>query len=194
MFYAPVFCGSFCLERAPFTGSRACRCRCFCRTQKPLVQEFRYEIEEHVEDRHQIFVPFQGFRKVIPKQRGEGRKDSIIGQNLQHGHGHVCGRMKGEFAVERKIPDDAQQQGDQVAGPIAPCGDLVEQRKAAKLDQPRTGGKTANFINLSASFIVLSSCSHRLFYNASVSPTPTSCTSKAPHSACFTAREVQWQG
>ena len=141
-----------------FLGRTACgfiAVDAFAEDEKALIQEFRREIDDHIEDRHQVFVPLQRLCKVIPKQRGERREYRIVSEDLQHGNGYIRRRVEGELAVERKVPEYAEQQRDQVAGPIVPGGDLVEQRKTAEFNQACTGGEYCEFRNLSASFIVV---------------------------------------
>ena len=49
--------------------------------------------------------------------------------------------------IRREVPDDRQDECDQVAGPVAPAAEFVEQREAAHLNDAGTDGKEEKLSN-----------------------------------------------
>ena len=68
--------------------------------EKPLIQELRGEIQQHVYNRYHVFVPRQAAGQVIPQKGGQGREDHVVGGNLCHGHGYVSSGLEGKLSVQ----------------------------------------------------------------------------------------------
>jgi len=118
-----------------------CGIQAFSKDKKALVKVFRREIQQHIDRRDEIFVPAERLGQPVAQKRGQRRKDRIIHRNLDHCDGHIRGGLEGEAAVEREIPQHGQNKRQQIARPVRPAGQLVEQRKAGDLDQSGTCGK-----------------------------------------------------
>ena len=83
----------------------------------------------------------EGFGEVIPAPGREGREYGVVGGHLEHGDRDIGRAPEGEAAVEREVPQHRQGEGDQVAGPVAPGGEFVEQGEGDDLYQARAGGE-----------------------------------------------------
>ena len=66
---------------------------------KPVVQEFQSQVTDHIQGRHQIFVPMERIGQVAASDGGDGREHAVEGEDLQHGHRHVAGGLEGVPAV-----------------------------------------------------------------------------------------------
>lgn len=85
-----------------------------------LKKIFRDKINHHINPRHQVFIPQQGFSQIAAEYCRGRREDQIISIHFQH-RGRDVGRgPERETPVEGEIPDDGQNQSDQIAGPVAP--------------------------------------------------------------------------
>ena len=113
--------------------------------EKPLIQELRGEIQQHVYNRYQVFVPRQAAGQVIPQKGGQGREDHVVGGNLYHGHGYVGSGLECELSVQGKVPEYAQAQGNQVAGPVWEMGKFIQQSEAAHFDEAGADGEKGEF-------------------------------------------------
>ena len=73
-----------------------------------IEQEFGDEIDKHVEDGDEVFVPEELLSQVLLQQSREGSEDGLVSQDLEHGYGDIVGAVECEFPVQREIPDDGK--------------------------------------------------------------------------------------
>ena len=99
-----------------------------------VVQELKRQVADHIEGCHQILVPEESFGQVIAADSGQWREHAVEGEDLQHGHRHVAGGLEGVPAVQGEIPQNRQDEGYEIAGPVAPAGELIQQGKGKELD------------------------------------------------------------
>ena len=115
--------------------------------EKTLVEELRGEIQQHIHNRHQVFVPAKACCQEIAEQGRKRCEDRVVGGHLGHGHGHIGGGLEGELPVQRKVPQHTQTQGDEVAGPVGKVREFVEQGKSAHFNQACADGEKGEFEN-----------------------------------------------
>lgn len=121
--------------------------------EKPLIEKLRGEIQQHIHNCYQVFVPRQTAGQIIAQKGGQRREDRIIGGNLCHGCGHVGGGLEGKFPVQGKVPEYAQAQGNQVAGPVWEMGKFTQQGEASHFDETGADGEKVNFRTRTNSFM-----------------------------------------
>ena len=113
--------------------------------EKPLIEKLRGEIQQHIHNCYQVFVPRQTTGQIIAQKGGQRREDRIIDGNLCHGYGHVGGGLEGKFPVQGKVPEYAQAQGNQVAGPVWEMGKFIQQGEASHFDETGADGEKGEF-------------------------------------------------
>ena len=72
---------------------------------------------------------------------GQGGEHAVKGEHQGHGLGHAAGGLEGIAPVQGEVPQHRQGQGDEIAGPVAPGRQLVEQGEGRQLDDPRGEGE-----------------------------------------------------
>lgn len=77
-----------------------------------LEGKFRGEIQKHIENGHEIAVPQQRFRQIVPQNSGRRGKHQIVAQNLQKSNGNVVDRAEGQLPVQEEVPDNGKRQGN----------------------------------------------------------------------------------
>ena len=116
--------------------------RKFVRVERPavdnkaLIEKLRHKIQHHVQKRHKVLVPPLHVREPVLEQRGQRRERAVIQQYERHRPRQLFRRTEGVAPVAREVPQHRQQKRRQVRTPIRPVKHLIEERKAAKLDQP----------------------------------------------------------
>ena len=113
--------------------------------EKPLIEKLRGEIQQHIHNCYQVFVPRQTAGQIIAQKGGQRREDRIISGNLCHGYGHVGSGLEGKFPVQGKVPEYAQAQGNQVAGPVWEMGKFIQQGEASHFDETGADGEKGEF-------------------------------------------------
>ena len=83
--------------------------------------------------------------QIAAQQRGGRGEDAVEAEDLGHGLGDVIGRLEGIAAVQGEVPHHRQHQGNQIAGPVGPPHQLIEQGEGHDLDDPRRQGKAQKF-------------------------------------------------
>lgn len=106
-----------------------------------LVEVLKGKIEAHIDTRDDIFVPQKIFCQEVAKYGGSRRENRIKSQDQKHGTRDISVGLERKSTIEGEIPKDAQQQGNQIAWPILPGGELVEKCERANLDDSGAGGK-----------------------------------------------------
>ena len=101
-----------------------------------LVEKLRHEIQHHVQKRHEIAVPLLHVREPVLEQRRQRRERAVVQKHERHGPRHLLRRAEGIAPVAREVPQHRQHERRQVRAPVRPVKRLVEERKAAELDQP----------------------------------------------------------
>ena len=124
---------------------RFCIYACFALSRDLLIQELRGEIQQHIHNCYQVFVPRQAAGQVIPQKGGQGREDHVVGGNLCHGHGYVGSGLEGKLSVQSKVPEYTQAQGNQVAGPVWEIGKFIQQSETAHFDETGADGEKGEF-------------------------------------------------
>ena len=112
---------------------------------EPVVEELQYKIGNHIDGRHQILVPAQPLRQIIPQQCGQRREHAVESEHQRHGFGHIAGGLEGVPPVQRKVPQHRQRQRNEIAGPVAPSRQLIEQGERPDLNDPRRERKQEKF-------------------------------------------------
>ena len=81
--------------------------------EEALIEIFQNQIKHHENGFDKIFVPALAAQKLGAKRghRGEYR---VKRRHFEHRDRHVCGRFEGEFAVEGEVPDNRQNQRNEV--------------------------------------------------------------------------------
>ena len=130
---------------------------------KPLEEVLGGEVKEHIEARNEILVPHQVLGQPVAQHGGNGGEDAVVAKDFEHCCAHVGGGLEGKLTVEGEVPEDGQHQRDEVAGPIGPRGEFIEQRKGAHLDDACAGRKEHK-LEHSEKFSVVFFCSHRKAY------------------------------
>ena len=110
-----------------------------------LIKELRYEIQQHIDDRHQITVPKKFFRQKPFQSRRQGREHRIVCQYQKHRLRNIASRLECEFSVQRKIPYHRCHQCCQIGAPFGQVKHFMQQRKAAYLDKTCTDRKQREF-------------------------------------------------
>ena len=77
-----------------------------------------------------------------------GRTSQIEQEYLEHGCRYIRCRLEGEIPVQCEIPQDRQDQRQQIAGPPAHLDDIVEDRKRSDLDDSGRQGKQSELDGL----------------------------------------------
>ena len=99
-----------------------------------VVQELQRQVADHIKGCHQILVPVKRVGQVAASDGGDRGEHAVEGEDLQHGHRHVAGGLEGVPAVQGEIPQNRQDEGYEIAGPVAPAGELIQQGKGEELD------------------------------------------------------------
>ena len=112
---------------------------------QPVIDIFRDQIQHHVQKRHQILVPMEGIRQIAAQQGGQGREGTVVQQHQRHGLWDVVGALEGELSVQGEVPQHREGQSDEIAGPVAPVQQLIEQGKGGHFDGPGGDGEQGEF-------------------------------------------------
>lgn len=107
-----------------------------------LPEELGDEVEEHVDGRDEVRIPEHGFGgEYMLEPRGGRREEKVIDGHQGHGTGDVGVGLERETAVEGEVPQNRQDQCDEVTNPMRPMEYLLHQRKTAHLNDARRSGK-----------------------------------------------------
>ena len=106
-----------------------------------LVEEFGGHVQEHVDAGDDVLVPAQVLRQPVAEQGGGRSENRIVCRHEQHRPRNVRRAAEGELPVQREVPDDAQDEGDEIGRPVRPVQQLVQQRETADFDKSGAGGK-----------------------------------------------------
>ena len=105
-----------------------------------LVQVLGDEVQRHGADEDDIVVDAEVFRKEVAAKGGDGGEDQVEEEGLEHGLRNVVRGPVGELPVQGEVPEDGEDEGDEVCRPVGPVHRLVQKGEGQGLDDACAAG------------------------------------------------------
>ena len=101
--------------------------------------------DDDVDGKQEDVLVGRDAEQPVAEDRRQRREHGVVAQNQRHGLRHIVGAFERELPVQREVPHHRRNQRNQIARPVAPLGQLIEQREQPDLDDARRGGEQHKF-------------------------------------------------